>query len=167
MLIRPETENDRAATYRLNVSAFERSDEADLVDALRAQAAPIVSLVAQDGAAIIGHIMFSPVSLEDNPALNVMGLAPMAVAPEQQRQGIGSALVRAGLDRCKKLGVLALVVLGHADYYPRFGFEPASRFGLHCEYDAPDEAFMAMELRPGALEGVTGIVRYHAAFDAV
>ena len=91
----------------------------------------------------------------------------MAVAPGNQRQGIGSALVRAGLDECKKLGFGAVVVLGHADYYPRFGFVPSTRFGIGCEYDVPEDVFMAMELQQGALRGVSGKVKYHPAFGSV
>ncbi len=96
-----------------------------------------------------------------------MGLAPMAVAPEHQRKGIGSALVRAGLEQCKQLGFAAVVVLGHPEYYPRFGFSPSSRFGINSEYEVPEEVFMAMELQPGALSGKTGRVKYHAAFSNV
>lgn len=164
MLIRTERDNDEAAIHRVNVSAFETPAEADLVDALREHAAPIISLVAEDGEAVVGHIMFSPVSLSSHPALAVMGLAPVAVTPTHQRQGVGSALIRAGLERCKAIGCSAVVVLGHPAYYPRFGFLPASRFGLRCAYEVPDEAFMALELQPGALKGTSGLVHYHAAF---
>jgi putative acetyltransferase len=91
----------------------------------------------------------------------------MAVMPEHQRKGIGSALVRAGLEHCKRLGFVAVVVLGHAEYYPRFGFSPAARFGIRSEYDVPDDVFMAVELQPAALSGKTGTVKYHAAFASV
>lgn len=94
-----------------------------------------------------------------------MGLAPMAVAPEHQRKGIGSALVRAGLDECKQLGFGAVVVLGHADYYPRFGFLSSARFGIGCEYEVPEEVFMVVELQAGFLDGASGKVKYHAAFS--
>lgn len=164
MLIRPEEEQDRLAIHALNVCAFGSTAEADLVDALRARARPLVSLVAEDGGAIVGHILFSPVSLPGRPDLEIMGLAPMAVAPARQRKGIGSALVRAGLARCRQSGVGAVVVLGHPGYYPRFGFVPSTRFGIGCEYDAPEEAFMAIELIPGCLRGASGKIRYHAAF---
>jgi putative acetyltransferase len=138
--------------------------EANLVAALRERARPVVSLVAEDGGAIVGHILFSAVLLTSHRELSIMGLAPMAVLPERQRQGIGSALVRAGLERCKKLGVGAVVVLGHPEYYPRFGFKPAVRFGLSCEYNVPEEAFMVLELRSGYLRRASGKIKYHAAF---
>jgi putative acetyltransferase len=96
-----------------------------------------------------------------------MGLAPMAVLPAEQRRGVGSALVQAGLDRCRQLPCGAVVVLGHPAYYPRFGFSPASRFGVTCEYDVPDEVFMAMELEPGFLRDKPGTIRYHPAFATV
>ncbi len=167
MLIRAEQEKDRAAVHAVNVSAFETPSEANLVDALREQAEPVVSLVAEDNGAIVGHIMFSPVSLSAHPGLKLMRLAPMAVAPEHQRQGIGSALVRAGLEQCRQLGFIAVVVLGHPEYYPRFGFSPSTRFGIGSEYEVPEEVFMATELQPAALSGKTGMVKYHAVFGSV
>lgn len=164
MLIRAEERQDWPAVYVVNVSAFESPVEAALVDALRKQAYPVVSLVAEDAGAIVGHIMFSPVSLPDHPELKLMGLAPMAVAPQHQRKGIGSALVRNGLKQCRQLGFGAVVVLGHPRYYPRFRFLPALRFGIRCGYDAPEEAFMIIELQPGFLGGASGKIQYHPAF---
>jgi len=166
-VIRPEARGDHARVRVVNVAAFETPAEADLVDALRIQARPLVSLVAEEDGAIAGHIMFSPVTLPGHPALALMGLAPMAVEPARQRAGIGSALVRAGLEACRRLAAGAVVVLGHPDYYPRFGFVPGVRIGLGCEYDVPAEAFMVLELRPGALRGATGRVQYHAAFASL
>ena len=151
----------------VNSAAFETTTEADLVDLLRAQASSIVSLVADDGERVLGHILFSPVTLDGQTTPMIMGLAPTAVLPANQRTGIGSALVREGLERCRQLGTGAIVVLGHADYYPRFGFAPASRFGLRCEYDVPDDVFMALELAPGALAGRSGLIQYHPAFASV
>ncbi len=166
--IRDEEERDWPAVRRVHTAAFETPEEADLVDALRPVASPLVSLVAElvaelDGA-IAGHVLFSPVSLEGHPSLPMMGLGPMAVAPRLQRRGIGSALVREGLARCRALGAAAVVVVGHPGYYPRFGFTPASGLGLACEFEFPDEAWMALELEPGALDGLEGTVKYHPAF---
>ena len=163
--IRPEAPADRSAVHKVNALAFGRPDEARLADALRAQARPYLSLVAELEGELIGHIVFTPVTLEG--VAGVMGLAPMAVRPDRQRSGIGSALVRAGLEHCNTQGASAVVVLGHPEYYPRFGFAPAARFGLVSEYDAPPEAFMALELEPGALAGARGTVRYHRAFAAL
>jgi putative acetyltransferase len=164
MEIRPEQAADIGAVRAVNRAAFETATEADLVDALREQAKPIVSLVADDDGSIVGHILFSPVTLSGHEELRIMGLAPMAVLPAVQRRGIGSALVRAGLESCRRLGCCALVVLGHPEYYPRFGFTPASRFGIGSEYEVPDEVFMALELEPGALHDRSGTIRYHPAF---
>jgi putative acetyltransferase len=165
--IRPEQAADIGAVRAVNRAAFETDAEADLVDALREQAKTIVSLVADDASSIVGHILFTPVTLSGHAALRIMGLAPMAVLPAVQRRGIGSALVRAGLEQCAQLGCCAVIVLGHSKYYPRFGFTPASRFGITSEYDVPDEVFMALELEPGALRERSGTIRYHAAFANV
>src|SRR4029079_10304974 len=164
---RAEEQRDWAAVHAVNVSAFETPAEANLVDALRDQAQPLVSLIAEDNGAIVGHIMFSPVSLSGHPALRIMGLAPMAVVPEHQRKGIGSSLVRAGLEQCRQLGFGAVVVLGHPTYYPRFGFVPSTRFGMGCEYDVPEEVFMVAELDAGVLRGASGKVKYHPAFSTL
>lgn len=167
MIVRDERPRDRDAVRAVNLAAFDTSAEADLVDTLRAQAHPIVSLVAEVDGEVVGHILLSPVTLDGHPELRLMGLAPMAVAPAHQRQGIGSALVRAGLERCRQLDIGAVVVLGHPSYHPRFGFAPSVRFGIRCEYEAPDEAFMLIELRPGCLRGMAGTVRFHPAFTDV
>jgi putative acetyltransferase len=160
--LREESAADREAVFRINAAAFPSPAEAGLVDVLRVQASPIVSLVACLADELVGHIFFSPVTLHGEADLQLMGLAPMAVAPGRQNSGIGSLLVGAGLDRCRAIG--AVVVLGHPDYYPRFGFVPASGFSIDSEYDVPDEVFMAQELVPGALRQVTGRIHYHPAF---
>ncbi len=165
MQIRLEKERDRRAVHAVNCSAFETGAEADLVDLLREQAAPHISLVAEDKGSIIGHIMFSPVSLSGHPKTRALGLAPMAVTPRRQRQGIGTALVEAGLEHCKRGKFALAVVLGHPGFYPRFGFRPAGELGIDSEYDVPAELFMALELEPGALKEKSGKVRYHAAFS--
>ena len=167
MLIRAEAHADRKAVHAVNTHAFETAAEAHLVDALRERAKPVVSLVAEHEDTIVGHIMFSPVLLIGHAELQIMGLAPMAVVRVHQGQGIGTALVRAGIERCASLRVGAVVVLGHPTYYPRFGFVPASRWNIRCEYDAPPEAFMAIELQAGYLDGKAGTIRYHEAFAQV
>ena len=163
--IRTENEADRMATHAVNRAAFGTSVEADLVDVLRRKATQFVSLVADVDDVIVGHILFSQVWLAERDDLSIMGLGPMAVAPDYQRKGIGSALVRAGLTSCKQLGCHAVVVLGHAEYYPRFGFAPAVRYAMRCEYDVPDDVFMITELEPGSLRGASGMVRYDEAFS--
>lgn len=167
LTIRHETPLDREAVHAVNAAAFETHSEADLVEALRRKAQPIVSLVAERDGGIVGHILFSPVTVRGKPEPSMMGLAPMAVMPEHQRKGIGSELVRAGLAECRKRGVAAVAVLGHPGYYPRFGFLPSTAFGMSCEYDVPEEAFMLLELEQNALDAVTGSVRYHEAFDSI
>lgn len=167
MKIRTEVESDRAAVYALNRAAFESKVEAGLVDVLRVQADPHISLVAEEAGEIIGHIMFSPATLSAEPEIQAMALGPMAVTPGRQRQGIGSALVQLGLEACKKPGCQAVFVLGHPQYYPRFGFVPASRYDISSVYDVPDEVFMALELVPGALAGKAGKMHYHPAFGGL
>ena len=167
-VIRGEKEGDRQGVRRVNETAFGQPAEADLVDALRSAGAAEGSLVAEADGQIVGHILFSPVSIaEAGESLIIAGLAPMAVLPSYQRRGIGSLLVKQGLEDCRKAGVQAVVVLGHPDYYPRFGFRRASYWGLQNEFGAPDEAFMALELTSNALSGSAGMVRYHPAFKAI
>lgn len=166
MNIRPEQPNDRAAIHALHVAAFGSPVEADIVDVLREQARPIVSLVADDNGEIVGHILCTPVTLEGHAERRIMGLAPLAVAPERQRQGIGSALVRNGLAWCRQLGYGAVVVLGHPSYYPRFGFRAAVTSAIGCEFEAPPEAFMLLELQTDYLRGCAGTIRFHPAFSA-
>ena len=160
--IRRERPGDEQAIHRVNESAFGGLDEAAIVHALRANGGMTLSLVAELDGAVVGHILFSSVSIE--PEGTAVGLAPMAVLPGQQRRGIGGRLVRESLELLRAAGHDAVVVLGHPEYYPRFGFVRASRFGLRCEFECPDEAFMAMELTPGTLTGRSGIVRYRSEF---
>lgn len=165
--IRGERKEDFEGVRRVNEAAFGQPAEADLVDALRSGGAVTVSLVAEVKGQIVGHILFSPVTVQGADDLKAVGLGPMAVLPEHQRRGIGSLLIRKGLEYCRKAGIQAVVVLGHPDYYPRFGFRRASSWGLRCEFDAPDEAFMALELIPNVLSGRSGVVNYHAAFKGI
>lgn len=166
--IRAETVEDYEAVHRVNELAFERSEEANLVDALRLSARPFVSLVAVMDEHVIGHIFFSPVTIESEAStFTAMGLAPMAVLPDYQNRGVGAALIRSGLAECRRLGHDIVVVLGHPTYYPRFGFVIASAKGLRSEYDAPDEAFMVAELAPNALQDRRGLVKFRPEFNGV
>jgi len=163
MLIRNESEADHELVRKLYIEAFDTPAEADLVEQLRA-VSPLVSLVLEEGMRLVGHIMFTPVSLEGFPGLNIMGLAPMAVVPDRQNCGFGSALVEEGLVRCRASESGAVVVLGHPGFYPRFGFRPASDAGINCQYDVPADVFMVLELEPGYLGQSSGCIRYNAAF---
>lgn len=167
--VRAEQAQDAEGVYAVNAAAFERPDEALLVGRLHAAGAVTMSLVAEADGRIAGHGLFSPMVIVDEAGREhaAVGLGPVAVLPERQRQGIGVALIREGLRRCAAEGHAAVFVLGHPAYYPRFGFRPAVEFGLRCAYEVPEEAFMALELRPGALAGVSGRVFYHPEFDRV
>src|SRR5919106_673706 len=147
--IRPEEARDSHAIRRVNELAFGGPIEANLVDALRDADAVILSLVAEVAGSVVGHILFSAVTIETAAGeVTALGLAPMAVHPEHQHRRIGSQLVEEGLRELQRRGYEAVVVLGHPDYYPRFGFARASGFGLRCAIQCPDEAFIAIELRP-------------------
>jgi putative acetyltransferase len=164
MEIAPETAADVAGIRQVNQLAFGGDDERRIVDRVRESAHPFISLVAHDHG-VAGHILFSPVTLNGNSERLLMGLGPMAVLPARQRQGIGSQLVRAGLDECRRLGVEGVVVVGHPEFYPRFGFSRASAFALTCEFEVPDEVFMAIELTKDAFTGPGGLIRYYSAFS--
>ena len=161
--IRFEDPRDAAEIRETNEQAFGAPFEAQLVDALRGSPDSI-SLVATNDDRVIGHILFTPITIDPPAAIRVAGLAPMAVRPSFQRQGIASQLVRAGLEECRQRGYAAVIFVGHAEYYPRFGFVPAHTKGLECEFPVPQEAFMALELRAGALTGISGVVRYRPEF---
>jgi putative acetyltransferase len=168
LFIRREQPEDIAAIHELHEVAFGRPAEADLVDALRARSKATLSLVAVEDDRIVGHILFSPVTINAaERTFSAVGLAPIAVLPERQRRGIGSQLVSAGLLECRNAGYDCVVVLGHPTYYPRFGFVPASRYGLRSEYEVPDEAFMVLAWHAGVLEDRSGVVRYQPEFDEV
>ena len=165
MIIREEQSGDLAAIRRVILEAFDGPAEADLVEKLRANGKFRLSLVAELDGQVVGHILFTVVAIEDaDPCPRTLGLAPLAVLSEFQRKGVGSALMHSSLERCREMGHDAIVVVGHSEYYPKFGFLPASRYGLHCEYDVPEDVFMALELQSGALQGIRGLVRYQPEF---
>ena len=167
--IREEREEDRQAIGRINEQAFGQPTEANIVDALRANCPGLLSLVAIAGSRVVGHILFSPVVIESRDGtIWGMGLAPMAVLPEHQRQGIGSELVRTGISRLRDRQCPFVVVVGHAEYYPRFGFERASLHAIRSQWDGiPDEAFMVLILDNAAMTGAYGVARFRSEFDSM
>lgn len=168
IVIRPELPEDIAMIHHVVHQAFGQAAEANLVDALRRNGKAKISLVAEDNGRVVGHILFSEVVLEagENRLIGI-GLAPLAVSPERQNEGIGSRLSEEGMKHCREAGYPFAVVLGHPEFYPRFGFVPSSRFGVKSEYDVRDEVFMAMELKEGSLAGFAGIVKYQPEFNEV
>ena len=165
LAIRPEQPGDHASVRRVVEQAFGRRNEADLVDKLHAAGRASIALVAVLDGSVVAHLLFSPVTLDPPRASPLMlGLAPEAVQPLHQNKGIGSRLIRAGLEACREAGCDGVVVLGDPAFYSRFGFERASGRGLGNEYGA-DEHFMALELRKGALDGLRGMVKYGPEFQ--
>jgi putative acetyltransferase len=162
--IRTPKPRERAAIRAVNISAYGRPDEADLVDLLRADGDAAIELVAQRGREIVGHILFSPLGLAPAPedAPRLLALAPLAVTPDMQRQGVGAELVRRGVEACRAAAAEAVIVLGHHNYYPRFGFSAAQAARLNAPFSG--ESFMALELAPGALERASGRITYARAF---
>ena len=166
--VRLEQPVDLPAIRAVNLAAFPKAEEANLVDTLRANGKAALSLVAVQDNQVVGHILFSPATMDSNDAqCRVLALGPMAVLPGRQGLGIGSMLVKAGLDHCKQAGVDCIVVLGHPAFYPRFGFKTASQFGIGCEYDVPAKYFMVAEFTDGALSSISGIARYEPEFAGV
>ena len=162
--IRDEQPADHAAVREINRVAFGQDLEASIVDALRANGGALLSLVAVRDARVVGHIMYSPVRVGQ-----VVGaaLGPMAVAPEMQRQGIGTALVTAGNERLARTGCPFVLVLGHPAFYPRCGFTPASRHGVACPWTVPDDAFMIAVLDATRSADAVGLAEYRPEFSRV
>jgi putative acetyltransferase len=166
--IREEAPGDAAAVRHVEAAAFGRDGEADLVDALRADGHVVLSLVAVDGTDLVGHVLLSRAAIVDGDVRHpCLALAPVAVAPDRQRQGIGARLVESALDLARAHTHRIVVVLGHPSYYPRFGFRPAAPHGIRCPYDVPDDTFMVLGLDDDALADVHGLVEYAPAFSAV
>ncbi len=168
MGIRAERSGDEAAIARVHTAAFGQPQEAKLVDELRGTADPYLSLVALQDGALVGHILFTPVTVRGpEQAFGALGLGPMGVVPQYQRRGIGSALVRAGLEACNRLRHEIVFVLGHPTFYPRFGFRLAAPLGLRYGSEAFDSFFMVAALTPGVLKGRSGWVEYLPPFAEV
>ena len=166
LIIRREAPEDLDAIHYVNEQAFGQENEAKLVEKLRSRRVLTISLVAIQDNKIVGHIAFSPVEVnkQERSSFEVIALAPMAVLPAFQNKGIGSQLIRAGLEECRRLGYGLVVLVGHPNYYPRFGFVPAEPKGLKCEFEVPDEAWMVLELREGALVGRRVALRFQPEF---
>lgn len=162
--IRRERPADIPAIRDVHTRAFGQDQEANIVDALRSNGAALLSLVATLDDRVVGHIMYSPATIGQ---LTGAGLGPVAVLPEHQRQGIGSGLIEAGNRQLTDTGCPFVVVLGHPDYYPRFGFRPARPLGITCEWDVPDDVFLVLVLDRGRMQGVTGMARYRPEFSTV
>ncbi len=166
VLIHPETAADLDTIRHVNRVAFGQDAEARLVDALRDGGFVGVSLVAEAAGRVVGHILFSDLPIFAGPGtIPALALAPLAVLPAFQNQGIGSALVHRGLKACRQQGQTIVIVLGHPHFYQRFGFR--SDLAKRLESPYAGEAFLAIELVPGALEGVTGWVQYPPPFEAL
>jgi putative acetyltransferase len=166
LTIREGRPGDIPAIQHVNKLAFGGAQEAQLVDALRKSQAVLLSLVAVQEEQLVGHILYSPVTAGTGESLAVgAGLGPLAVSPTYQRQGIGSQLVESGNQMLCQMACPFIVVLGHPGYYPRFGFQPASCYGIHCEWDVPDDAFLIMVMDSAKMAGVSGLARYHGAFS--
>lgn len=170
MKIREEQPSDIEKIWEVNTEAFETEAEANLVNALRSSGCTYISLVAESENNVVGHVLFTPVELTGSGSenkLKTMGLAPMAVLSQHQNKMIGSKLVETGLEYCESLGYDAIVVLGHPNYYTRFGFVPSVKFGIKSEYEVPDEVFMMLELSSESLKNQEGVIKYHEAFSSV
>jgi putative acetyltransferase len=183
MIVRAEEERDRKAVFDVNALAFGRDNEARLVESLRRSPAfiPELSLVALDRPAapdadpaaeahpvVVGHVLFTKVAIRDGSrSHDALALAPLAVLPSHQRRGFGAALVRRGLADARRFGHRAVIVVGHPEYYPRFGFVPAFPLGIRAPFDVSAASFMALALLPDALRGVRGEVEYPSEFAEV
>lgn len=161
--IREERPEDIAAIREVNKRAFGQDQEGNIVDALRSNGGVLLSLVATLNGQVVGHIMYSPITVGDNATGAALG--PMAVLPEHQREGIGSKLIEAGTQKLKEAGYTFIIVLGHPAYYPRFGFTPAAGFGIKCEWDVPGEAFMLLALDQSKMQDASGLARYRNEFS--
>ncbi|WP_417849206.1 GNAT family N-acetyltransferase [Thalassoglobus sp.] len=165
--IRPESIKDWQSIWRVNQAAFEGDAEANLVNALRDGGFVDVSIVAEVGGKVVGHILFSRITIETkSETIDALSLAPMAVMPSHQRQGLGTMLVESGLAACREQGQRIVVVLGHPEFYPRFGFSAALAQKLESPFGS-GEAWMAMDLSEESLNGIEGRIEYSPPFMAL
>jgi putative acetyltransferase len=165
LIIRPERPEDIPLIAQLNEEAFGGNKTANLINVLREEGTLAISLVAERSGEIVGHVSFSPMTIAQRDAITpAIGLAPLAVRPEHQKQGAGSAVAREGVNAARKAGWKIVIVLGNPAYYGKFGFGPASAHGISCKEREAGAAFQVMELQPGALASVRGVADYHSAF---
>ncbi|MDD2665591.1 MAG: N-acetyltransferase [Methanocellales archaeon] len=166
LTIRKGEEKDYKKVYEVNCLAFQQENESKLIEKIRKgkNFIPELSLVAEIEDEIMGHILFSRINIFGDSVFDSLALAPMAVSPEFQKKGIGSNLIKKGIEKAKELGFDSIIVLGHKEYYPKFGFQRASKWNIKCPFEAPDEAFMAIELTERAFEGKAGTVKYPDEF---
>ncbi|MEA2015596.1 MAG: N-acetyltransferase [Actinomycetota bacterium] len=164
--IKKEEKKDYKGIYKVNKLAFGQENESQLVEKIRKgdKFIPELSLVAEASGRVVGHILFSEIKISGSSVFKTLMLAPMAVAPEFQRQGIGTKLIKRGMELASELGYDSIIVVGHKEYYPGFGFKKASSWNIKFPFKVPDEAFMAVELAGGALEGKSGTVIYPDEF---
>jgi len=165
--IRQESREDLVRIKEINDRAFEQEDEGKLVYKLRGkdQFLPELSLVAETDKTVIGHILFYPVKINSSHQEHTtLSLGPMSVLPEYQKKGIGEKLINEGLKLAKDFGFRSVIVVGHPEYYPKFGFTKASRWSIKVPFEVPDEVFMALEIIEGELQDKSGIIEYPAEF---
>jgi len=167
--IRKEEENDSIQIYEVNKLAFQQENEGKLIEKIRKSEnfIPELSMVAELDKKIVGHILFSKIKIVGESDYESLALAPIAVIPEFQKKGIGSELIKKGMDKAKEQGFDSIIVLGHKEYYPKFGFQRASRWDIKCPFEVPDDVFMAIELTEKGLEGKAGTVKYPDEFNEV
>lgn len=167
VLIREESAEDNSFVLDLTELAFGQKEEADLVEKLRARDEIILSQVAEMEGQIVGHVAWSECHIRnESESFIAITMAPVSVLPKYQKQGIGSRLIEAGLKQVKLMGYTIAVVLGHPEYYPRFGFEVSKPYGIIWDREYPDEALMVKELVPKALKNISGIIRFCSAIES-
>jgi len=167
MIIRREKNEDFKSIYEINYQAFKQKNESELIERIRGSKnfVPGLSLVAEKNGKIVGHLLLSKIKIKGEKVYKSLILAPLAVLPELQKQGIGEKLIKEGLKKARELGFSSVIVVGHKDYYPKFGFEKASKWNIKCSFEVPDEAFMAIELNNGALAEKSGIAEFSKEFE--
>ncbi|MFX1521000.1 MAG: GNAT family N-acetyltransferase [Promethearchaeota archaeon] len=164
--IRQEVKEDYKRVYEINKMAFGQENESKLIEKIRRgpNFVPELSLVAEKDNEIVGHILFSKMKIVGESEYETLMLAPLAVIPKLQKQGIGGKLIKKGIEKAIELGFDSIIVVGHKDYYPKFGFQKASKWGVQCPFEVPEGAFMAIELTEKALENKAGVVQFPEEF---